>query len=343
MQEGIDLKKAGMLAGAAGAALLGGRALYRRAKSEELRGKVVLITGGSRGLGFVLAQEFAREGARVVICGRDADTLKRAKNILQQDGAEALAIRCDVGRRQQVESMIEQVLHRLGGIDILVNNAGIIQVGPLEEQRVEDFQEAMDVMFWGVVYPTLVVLPHMRSNKKGRIVNITSIGGRMSVPHLVPYSAAKFAAVGFSEGLRAEAAKHGIKVTTVVPGLMRTGSHLNAYFKGQHKKEFAWFSMGAAMPLVSIEARRAARKILDAVKPGDSDLVLTPQAKLAALLHGIAPGLMADVLGVVDRILPGPGGVGPEKRKGKESASAVSQSLLTRAGRKAAQRYNEVA
>ena len=320
-----------------------GRKVYRWTHTYDLSGKVVLITGGSRGLGFVLAQELARQGAKVVICGRDVDTLRRAKEELQKRGAEVLAIRCDVGNREEVANFVEEALKRFKRIDVLVNNAGVIQTGPLEEQRIEDFQEALDVMFWGVVLPTLEVLPHMQKRRAGRIVNVTSIGGRLSVPHLVPYNSAKFAAVGFSEGLRAEVAKDGIVVTTIVPGLMRTGSHLNAYFKGQNKKEFAWFSMGASLPGVSIEARRAARKIIDALKHGDADLVLTPQAKLAALLHGIAPGLTADVMSLVNRILPGPGGIGDQRRKGKESESPVSRSALTRAGRKAAERYNEVA
>jgi NAD(P)-dependent dehydrogenase (short-subunit alcohol dehydrogenase family) len=320
-----------------------GRTALRRLTSYDLKGKIVLITGGSRGLGFVLAQEFAKEGARVVICARDIEELRTAKQELESEGAEVLALRCDVGNKDEAEGMIAEAQRRFGRIDVLVNNAGVIQVGPLEEQRTEDFAEAMDVMYWGAVHPTLAVLPGMRRRRSGRIVNITSIGGRMSVPHLLPYSGAKFAAVGFSEGLRAEVAKDGIKVTTIVPGLMRTGSHLNAYFKGQNKKEFGWFAMGAALPLISIEARRAARKIVDAVKHGTTDLVLTPQAKLAALIHGIAPGLTADVLSVINRIMPDGGGIGSERRKGKESESAFTRSPLTNAGRTAAKRYNEVA
>ncbi len=339
----MDRKRMGWALVAGIGVAAAGRTLLRRATTYNLRGKVVLITGASRGLGFVLAQEFASEGAKVVICARDVDELRRAKEELQAHGAEVLALRCDVGKKDEVEGMIGGAQRRFGRIDVLVNNAGVIQVGPLEEQRTEDFREAMDVMYWGTVHPTLAVLPHMRKRRSGRIVNITSIGGRMSVPHLLPYSGAKFAAVGFSEGLRAEVAKDGIKVTTIVPGLMRTGSHLNAYFKGQHKKEFGWFTMGAAMPLISIEARRAARKIVSAVKHGETDLVLTPQAKLAALVHGIAPGLTADVLSVINRIMPEAGGIGAERRTGKESESALTRSPLTRAGRRAARKYNEVA
>ena len=113
---------------------------------------------------------------------------------------------------------------------------------------VADFEDAMGTMFWGMVYTTLAALPQMTERGAGRIVNITSIGGKVAVPHLLPYCCAKFAAVGFSEGIRAELAKDHIKVTTVVPGLLRTGSHANAVFKGDHHKEYGWFSLAATRP-----------------------------------------------------------------------------------------------
>jgi len=204
----------------------------------------------------------------------------------------------------------------------------------------EDFEEAMDVMYWGVVYPTLAALPHLQGRGEGRIANITSIGGKMSVPHLLPYSAAKFAAVGFSEGLRAELAKDGVKVTTVCPGLMRTGSHLNAYFKGKHRQEFTWFSFGATLPVISIDARRAARKIVNAIRRGDAELVITPQAKLAAFAHGIAPGTTADVLGLVNRVMPGANG-DQDRHLGKDSQTALTKSFLQKAGHEAADEYHQ--
>ena len=132
----------------------------------------------------------------------------------------------------------------------------------------------MDVMFWGTVYPTLAVLPQMIRRRQGRIANITSTGGKVSVPHLLPYCCAKFAAVGFSEGLRAELRRHGIKVTTVVPGLMRTGSHLNAQFKGKHDQEFAWFALALGVPVLSMSVDRAAAKIISACKRAQPSLTL---------------------------------------------------------------------
>ena len=124
----------------------------------------------------------------------------------------------------------------------------------------------MGVMFWGTLYPVLAVLPQMRARRRGRIVNVTSVGGKVAVPHLLPYAAAKFAATGLSQGLRAELARDGITVTTVAPGLMRTGSFLNAYFKGQAVREFAPFAVLSTLPFFSIDARRAARQVVGAAK-----------------------------------------------------------------------------
>lgn len=323
-------------------ALLAARSLWRRTHpGPSFRGKVVAITGGSRGLGFALAQEFAERGAHLAICARDQETLREAEHRLNAHGAQVLAVRCDIGNRSEAESFIQQVENRFGHIDVLVNNAGQIEVGPLESQRIEDFEQAMKTMFWGHVYTTLAAYPGMVRRGEERITNITSIGGKIALPHLLPYSAAKFAAVGFSEGLRAELAKDGIKVTTVVPGLMRTGSHMNATFKGDHRKEYSWFSLGASLPLVSMSARRAARKIVNAAARGTAEIILTPQAKLAVIAHGIVPGLITDLLGATNRVMPGTGSRSPQRFTGKESESRVTRSLVTIAGRKAGRELNQ--
>src|SRR5205085_1734915 len=203
-------------------------------------------------------------GARVASCARDAEELERANAELQQLSGDVLAVTCDLTNQVQVEEMIELVRLHLGQIDVLVNNAGVISVGPVELMTLEDYQQAMETNYWGALYTILAVLPEMRARREGRIVNITSIGGKISVPHLVPYSASKFALVGLSEGLRAELMKDGVVVTTICPGLMRTGSPRNATFKGRHRAEYTWFSISDALPLTSISATRAARRIVKA-------------------------------------------------------------------------------
>jgi NAD(P)-dependent dehydrogenase (short-subunit alcohol dehydrogenase family) len=332
-----------LMLGLAGAgALLATRALVRKLTEYDLDGKTVLITGGSRGLGLVMAREFARSGARVAICARDVEELDRARMDLVRRGARVISVQCDVTDKEQVSEMVRAVSERFGRIDVLVNNAGVIEVGPMEVMTLEDYEEAMKTHFWGPLYATLSVLPEMRKRRDGRIVNITSIGGKISVPHLLPYSASKFALVGFSEGLRAELKKDGIVVTTVCPGLMRTGSPRNATFKGQHRAEYAWFSISDSLPISSMSAERAARQIVAACKRGDAEVVLSIQAQVAVRFHGLFPGLTADILGLVNKLLPAPGGIGASRAKGKESQSELSPSWLTGLSESAAARNNEM-
>lgn len=308
----------------------------------DLKDKTVLITGGSRGLGLVMARAFAREGSRLVLCARDEQELDRARLDIEKLGAEVMVVPCDVTNKQDVNAMIATVNNRFGAVDVLVNNAGVIQVGPLEVMTHEDFELAMQAHFWGPLNTIMGVLPSMRQRRTGRIVNISSIGGKISVPHLVPYSASKFALVGLSKGLRAELMKDGIKVTTVCPGLMRTGSPRNADFKGKHEFEYAWFSISDALPLLTVSAENAASQIVNAVKQGQAELVISVPAKIAVLFDSLFPEAMSQILALTNRFLPEAGGVGTENRKGRESASAWSPSWLTTLNDDAATRNNEV-
>lgn len=332
---------AGGLAVSAVLAGVAASALLRRKRSFNLHGRVVFITGGSRGLGLAMAEEFARRGARIAICARDGEELERARQTIEREvGTEVLTFVCDVSDRDQVESTIEKVQDHLGSIDVLVNNAGVIAVGPVENQTLVDFEEAMKVNFWSQVYATLATLPEMRRKGEARIVNITSIGGKVSMPHMLPYSCSKFAAVAFSEGLRAELAKTDVKVVTVAPGLMRTGSHINAEFKGKHSQEFTWFSLSGTNPITSINVSRAAKQVVDATVSGRAELIISWQAELLARFHGLAPGLTTEILGIVNRTLPS-AGESDEKRKGRDSHNAVTKSPLTALGQMAAKRYNQ--
>ncbi len=172
--------------------------------------------------------------------------------------------------------------------------------------RLEDFHRAMDTNFWGALHTILAVLPGMRDHGAGRIVNVASIGGRVSVPHLLPYSASKFALVGLSEGLRAELAAEGIQVSTICPGLMRTGSPRHAWFKGRHHAEYAWFSVADALPLVSMDADRAARQVVDALRHGDGHRTLSLPAKAAERVSGIMPGTTGALLALASRCCRAP-------------------------------------
>jgi NAD(P)-dependent dehydrogenase (short-subunit alcohol dehydrogenase family) len=297
------LRRIGLGAAAAGAGALLGRSAWYRASAASLNGRVAVVTGGSRGLGLLVARGLLREGCRVAILARDAERLERARGMLAPDG-EALAVACDVGDREQVTAALAVVEGRWGPVEILCNVAGVIDVGPVGSMTEDDYRRSLDIMLWGVIHPTLAVLPGMRRRRWGRIVNVTSIGGKVAVPRLLPYAVAKFGAVGLSEGLGAALRRDGVRVTTVVPGLMRTGSHLRARFRARRGWEYAWFAIAATVPLLSMDAERAAGRIVQAARRGQPELILTLPANLAVRLQGLAPGLTTDLLALADRMLP---------------------------------------
>lgn len=340
---GGSLVCAGAAVACAGAGMY--LALSRRRSSGGFAGKVVVITGGSRGLGLALAEEFGRRGARLVLAARDKEELARAARQLLRNGsvpseAQVLTIPADLRRQEDAERMIEQATRQFGRVDVLVNNAGIITVGPLENQTAEDFREVMESNFFTGLYCTLAVLPQMMARREGAIANITSVGGKIAVPHLLPYTASKFAAVGFSEGLAAEMHAKGIRVTTVVPGLMRTGSHPNALFSGDAAREYRWFSLGASLPGASIAARRAARQIADGVAAGAVEVAITPQAFLASRFGHVLPGLTHALLHGMNRFLPAASSGHTEKHRGHEVSELEPLPART-IGRRAAARFNQ--
>ncbi len=326
------------LGGAVAVAVLG-RSLIRRRRRIDWRGRSAVITGGSRGLGLVLARQLVDDGAQVAILARSAVDLAEARHQL---GEDAIAIACDVRDRAQLEAALQIVLDRRGRIDLLVNNAGAIQVGPLDHMTAADFEDSLAVHFWAPLHAMLAVIPAMRAQGGGRIVNISSFGGQLAVPHMAPYCAGKFALTGLSDAIRAEVARDRIHVTTVCPGLMRTGSSRNVAVRGRHGAEAGWFMLGAGAPLISMDAERAARKILRAARHGQPFLRLGVLRALSVVAGGLAPNLVAEAMAVIDRLLPRPTGpAGDVSRQSAEVRPRWLPGIVTRMADRAAERNNE--
>jgi NAD(P)-dependent dehydrogenase (short-subunit alcohol dehydrogenase family) len=284
----------------------------------SFRNKIALITGGSRGLGLEIARQLCAQGGRVAILARDTAELARAKADLATRGGDVLPIQCDLIEAAQIQSAISQTLARFGKIDILINNAGIIEVGPLDHMQLADFDRAMRVHFWAPFVLITQIIPHMREIGGGRIVNISSIGGKIAIPHMAPYSASKFALTGFSDAIRAELARDKIYVTTVTPGMMRTGSQGHAKFKGDHDAEQKWFELSTKLPLASISAERAARKILVATRRGRPALVMPLTAYFIIAANALFPNLFGYAMKMVNSFLPSR--VGPTGDKARSGA-----------------------
>lgn len=338
----MRLPKPAILLASAIAIAAGVRIVSRLRSNRRMDDEVTFVTGGSRGLGLAIAMECARRGSRIAIAARYEDELERACLQLREMGTAVLPIVCDVRDRDQMQRAVRRVVAGFGRIDTLINNAGVIAVGPMETMDESDYRAAMETHFWAPYHAVEAVRAFFELQRAGRIVNIASIGGLMSVPHLLPYSASKFALVGYSEGLAAELARKGISVTTVCPGLMRTGSPRNATFKAQNEKEYAWFMLSDSLPGFSIGARAAARTVVDAALAGRRHVTLSAPAQAAALVHGIAPGFVVRVLSVAARLLPGPGGIGSANARGSQSETGVTRSPLTALGRKAERDFNQL-
>src|SRR5438128_154806 len=316
-------------------------ARFIRTARYPLHDRGVLVTGGSRGLGLVLARHLCARGSNVAIIARDPDELMRAKADLAPHGSVVLTIECDLLDAGQIQSAVRQIIDRFGKIDILINNAGIIEVGPLENMTRDDFERAMRLHFWAPFELIAQIVPEMRIWGGGRIVNISSIGGKVALPHFAPYSASKFALTGFSDAIRAELARDNIQVTTVAPGLMRTGSHVNAKFKGKHDAEFAWFSAGAGAPLISMDADRAARKIVAACKRGQPSLILTFGARGAIVGNALFPNLTGYAMKIVNRFLPDVADKSGEQSRAGSELPRLAPEWMTRLADRATKKNNE--
>ncbi|GAB2953935.1 SDR family NAD(P)-dependent oxidoreductase [Streptomyces sundarbansensis] len=284
---------------------------------QRVKGPGALVTGGSRGLGLFMARHLAERGCVVTIAARDTEELERAAAELREaTGATVRAAVCDVRDRDAVRALVREV-HQRDGLDLVIANAGVIQVAPVEAVGAAEFGDAMDTMFYGALHTSLEALPYLKETR-GRLGLIGSVGGLLGVPHLLPYSCAKAAVGALAEGLHAEAAASGVSVTAIHPGLMRTGSHRQAEFGGDTAAEFGWFSTAAGAPLLSMDAERAARRIVDAVIQRRARLVLTAPAKAAQIAHGVAPGVTTRLSSVAARLLPSAAGQGT-LRQGAEA------------------------
>ncbi|GGK99397.1 SDR family NAD(P)-dependent oxidoreductase [Deinococcus radiotolerans] len=288
----------------------------------DLRDRSVIITGGSRGLGLALAREFLARGARVTLGARTGSDLRSAQASLNA-GERVHVVAGDVTVAADAQRLIDEAVRVHGRLDVLVNNAGIIQLGPMANMTEADVRQVLELNALAPLRLVEAARPHLRDG--GRVLIVASLGGRVAIPHLGPYSVSKFAAVGLGQALRAELALEGIGVTTVMPGLMRTGSPLNAPVKGQHRREYALFATLASLPVLALDAQVAAGRIVNALVRNRAEVMVGGPAWLLGTAHALAPQLTADVMALTARLLPGPGR-SDAARVGRDLETAFTQA-----------------
>ncbi len=189
-----------------------------------LTGKVALITGGSDGLGKATAIAMGREGVKVAICARNPERLEQAADdIRQTNGEDVLAVPADVRDQEQIERLFEETLHKFGRLDILVNNAGGSAAGPLLEMDDAIWHGDLDTKLFGALRCSRLAIPHMIEAGSGRIINVTSIGGKQPEAATVPTTVSRAAGIALTKSMSREFAPHGILVNTVCIGLARSG------------------------------------------------------------------------------------------------------------------------
>jgi short-subunit dehydrogenase len=298
-----------------------------------------------------IAEQLASSGARLALTSRSLDELERARQRLvagSHISPEDIFVQAgDVTKPAEIRDIVDNATLYFGRIDIVVNNAGVIFVGPLESHKLASYQQAMNVNFFGALHTTLAVLPQMLSRKSGVIVNIASIGGKVAFPHLLPYVASKFALSGWSQGLHAELAGKGIRVLTVSPGVMRTGSHVQARYSGDEVKEYQWFASAASFPGTATSARAAARKIVRTLTSDRAEISIGLSAIVAARASNLAPECTAAALSIANRFLPDPpAGAGLEfwdddKAVAGKQLRGSLPGILEWLGKAAEQQYNQ--
>jgi short-subunit dehydrogenase len=247
------------------------------------RGTTVLVTGASSGLGRLLAVRFAREGARAVaLVARRADVLEAVSREVVAAGAEPFVLPCDVAERGEVFAAAERVLARFGAVDVLVNNAGYGRHRRFLEWDLDDMERMLRVNFLGTLYWTKALLPRMVERRRGWLVFMASVGGRIGVPEESAYAASKFAMVGLAEALSVEVEDAGVHVLTVCPGAIRTP------FFGPEELE--------RMPPVAkrsmIEPEPVIEAVMRALRRGAREITVPRGIAAAYLVRAIAPGFM---------------------------------------------------
>lgn len=255
---------------------------------------VILITGASQGIGRATALLFARQGYDLVLAARQSDRLQAVAQEVQNLGQSAIAIPTDVKDAQQVQAMVAKALEHYSAIDVLVNNAGIYISGPVEAFSLEDWHQAIDTNLWGYIHTIHALLPHLLTRGTGTIINVSSIGGKVPLPYLVPYTTTKFAVTGLTEALHSELKPKGIHVGGIYPSIIKSDFLERAILRGKDQQDaqgrLDQLNQVLSAPVVE-KPEDVANAIWEAVRQQKEE-VLVGSANVSKAAYGVFPGLM---------------------------------------------------
>ncbi len=253
----------------------------------DLKNKVALVTGSSRGIGLATAREFARRGAKVVLNARGAERLENAARQLKSEGYSVASIPSDVSNPEACREMVERTVSEFGGLDILVNNAGVSMRSNFEEMTAETCREIVDVNLMGCIYPTLYALPQVKANK-GSFIFISSIAGIIGLPTGSLYCATKSALRGFADSLRCELAPEGVHVGVIYVGFTENDPEKTVIGSGGER-----ISPGRPAHVTQADT---AKKIVEVVRRRERDAILSPIGKFAAVVSRMSPSAVENVI-----------------------------------------------
>lgn len=245
--------------------------------SDNIAGKVIIITGASSGMGEAAARHLAEKGAKIVMAARRMERIEAIAKELKQQGKQAMAIPTDVAKYEDVENLIQATVAAFGRVDVLINNAGVMPLSRLEQGKVEEWNQMIDVNLRGVLHGIAAVLPYMKTQKSGHIINTASVAAHLVFPASSVYSATKFAVRALTEGLRQESAAHNIRATLISPGAVKT--ELLEHITDQEVKAVNQDYVESVGVSAETYARMVAFAISEPEDVGVSEIIFRPTAQ----------------------------------------------------------------